>query len=223
MDQDLHTFKRLPQLVLRLTQPQHQTRLRNQPLIRHLRRFQHAQTLPKLRPPIPHTRRQLLHRLHVMRIDIQPALRHDLDHLQIARIVARQRLHQHRRRLLLDFHDRLREMVRAAVAQVVAVHGRQDNVAKSPARKRLGRVLGLVRVQGRWRLGRLDGAEAAAPRARVAHQHDGGRRGGFLGPAPAVGDVGASRFFADGVQVEAAQVVLDLLVVLPDGDGRLQP
>ncbi len=113
--------------------------------------------------------------------------------------------------------------MRAAVRQVVAVHGRQDDVAEPPPRQRLGRVLRLVRVERGWGLGRLDGAEAAAARAGVAHQHDGGGGGGFVRAAPAVGDVGAARFLADGVQVEAAQVVLDLLVVVADRDGRLEP
>lgn len=84
-------------------------------------------------------------------------------------------------------------------------------------------MLRFVRVQRRRRARGLDGAEAAAARAGVAHEHDGGGGGGFVAAAPAVGDVGAAGLFADGVEVEAAQVGFYLFVVGVVGDGGLEP
>lgn len=80
-----------------------------------------------------------------------------------------------------------------------------------------------MRVQG-WRsLGSLDAAEPTASRARVAHEHDGRCRGRLVAPAPTVGNIRASRLFADGVQIQSAQVVLDLLVIRAVRDRGLQP
>ena len=87
-------------------------------------------------------------------------------------------------------------------------------------------MLRLVRVEGRRGAGGLDGAEAAAARAGVAHEHDCGGGGAAVAAAPAVGDVGAARLLADRVQVQAAQVAFYLLVVFRlcvVGDRRLQP
>lgn len=84
-------------------------------------------------------------------------------------------------------------------------------------------MFGLVRVESRGGARRFHGAEAAAARAGVAHEHDGGGGGRFVAAAPAVRDVGAAGFFADGVEVEAAEVGSDFLVVGVVGDGRLEP
>jgi len=195
------TPQRLPQLLLRLAQSQHNTRLRNDPLPTLLRPPQHPQALPEPRPPIPHHRRQRLHRLHIMRIHIQPAPRHQRHHRLVPRIIPRQRLHQHPRRLVLDLPHRLREMRRPAVRQIIPIHTREHHVPEPPPRQRFRRVLRLVGIQRRGGAARLYGAEAAASRAGVAHEHDGGRGGGFVVAAPAVADVGTSSFFADGVQV----------------------
>lgn len=63
---------------------------------------------------------------------------------------------------------------------------------------------------------RLDAAEAAPPRALVAHEHDGGGCAPAIA-APALANVGAARLFAHGVQAEAAQVALERRV---GGAGR---
>jgi len=230
--------QRRPQLRLRLPEPEHDARLRDQPRLRLLRARQHRQRLPERRAPVPHLRRQRLHRLHVVRVHVQPRPRHHGHHVQVAREVARQRLDEDLApaalaALRLDARDRLGEVVRAAVRQVVAVHRRQHHVAEPPAPQRLGRVLGLVRVQRREALPRLlalarrlDRAEAAAARARVAHQHDGRRRRGLVAAAPALADVGAARLLAHRVQPEPAQVRLDGLEALGRlgrGDAGLEP
>ena len=87
----------------------------------------------------------------------------------------------------------------------------------------LGCVLGLIGVERRRRLGRFDGAEAAAARACVAHEHDGGGRGVAVATAPALADVGAARLLAHCVQLQLAQLRLDLSVLVTAGDAAFQP
>ncbi len=66
-------------------------------------------------------------------------------------------------------------------------------MAKPKAATRLGNIGGLINVKWRRRGGGLHSAEAAAARARVAHQHDGRRGGVPVAAAPALADVRAAR------------------------------
>lgn len=207
------TSQSIPQLLLDLAKAQHDARLGNDVSLALyiLDVLQHLQALPESCPRVPHIRRQTLGRLDIVREDVQSTLRHQPDHVEIAREVARQRLHQQIRLLLLDLADRLGEMPRAPIGQVVAVDARQHHVAEPPPRQRLGRVLGLVRVQRGRAAARLDAAEAAGTRARVAHEHDGRRRRALAArAAPALAHVGAPRLLAHRVQLQSAQVGLDL-------------
>ena len=103
---------------------------------------------------------------------------------------------------LLDAGDEVR---RAAVAQVVAVDAGDDDVLQLQRRDRLGQVHRLVGVE---RIGPAvaDVAERAAPRALVAHDHEGRRA-----LAEALADVRARRFLAHRVQLVLAQDLLDLV------------
>ena len=87
--------------------------------------------------------------------------------------------------------DGLSDVIRSVVGHIVPVHRGEHHVVQpppahtrhTPARARAGlhslghghrgvaRLLGVERRRG---AGGLDAAEAAAARARVAHQHDGG-------------------------------------------------
>src|ERR1700746_973954 len=68
------------------------------------------------------------------------------------------------------------------------------------------------------RLARLDVAEPAPARARVAEDHE--RRGAAL---PALNDVGAGGILADGVAVLLADQLGQLAVALSAGGGHLEP
>lgn len=70
---------------------------------------------------------------------------------------------------------------------------------------------------------RFNTAETATAGAGIAHEHDGSSGSGFVAAAPAVGNIGAAGFLADSVEVQAAQVFLEALVVLGVGDGGFQP
>ena len=99
----------------------------------------------------------------------------------------------------------------APVDEIVAVDAGENHVAETPARQSFRRVFWLVRIQ-RWRCPTgLDAAKSAAPRAGIAHEHDRCSGAGLLGAAataPTVTDVRAAGFFADGVEVQAAEVGL---------------
>ena len=88
----------------------------------------------------------------------------------------------------------LRDMLRAAVGHVVAIDHGDDGVLHAHLLHRLGHASRLVGV-GEQRLAFADRAERAAARADLAEDHERGGAG-----APALEDVRAARFLADGVQ-----------------------
>ncbi|RUP52371.1 hypothetical protein BC936DRAFT_145612 [Jimgerdemannia flammicorona] len=125
--------------------------------------------------------------------------------------------------LLLDLHNRFREMRGTSIRQIVPIHACQHHVIQPPPSDGLSGVLWLVHVE---RLGVavcLNGAEAAAAGALVAHEHDCCCSGLMLTTAPAVADVGASRLLADGMQAQPAKVLLDTREVLTHGNISLEP
>ena len=115
----------------------------------------------------------------------------------------------------VDRLDDLGEVAGAAVGEVVAVDRGDHRVAQLHRRHRLGDALGLVGVDARRRPPGGDRAEAAAPGADVAEDHEGG--GAVL--APALVDVGAAGLLADRVEIERLDQPLDPVV----GLGRRQP
>ena len=106
----------------------------------------------------------------------------------------------------------------AAVGQVVAIDAGDDHVAEAHGGGDAGDVGGLVGVEGETGFCFGDGAEAAAASAEVAEDHE-----GRLAAVEALVDVGAAGGFADGVEVEAAQVALEGGDGLEMGGGFAQP
>ena len=113
--------------------------------------------------------------------------------------------------------DRGRERAGAAVGQVVAGDARDHDVVEAHRRDRLGDPARLVVVEPGGLAG-LDRAEAAGPGARVAEDHH--RRGALV---PALPDVRAAGLLAHGVEVEAAQQALEVVVVVARRHPRLDP
>ena len=107
--------------------------------------------------------------------------------------------------------DRLREVVRAAVPQVVPRDGGDDDVFEPEPLDGLGHALGFVDLQ-REGLGRGHRAKTAGARAAFPGDHEGG---GAL--APAFPAVGALRALADGVQLQVGD---EGLGGKEDGVGR---
>jgi hypothetical protein len=125
--------------------------------------------------------------------------------VQAAAEVRREDLDARFRRMLAHMADALDEVAGTAVAQVVAVDAGDHHVLKAQRADRLGQVDRLVRIE---RIGAAvaDVAERAAPRALVAHDHEGRRA-----LAETLADVRAARFLAHRVQVVLAQDGLDLV------------
>ena len=107
-----------------------------------------------------------------------------------------------------DLADRLGEHARPTVGQVVAGDAGHDDVLEAQAAERLGDPPRLVVVEPGRPAG-LDRAEPAGPGAGVAQDHD--RRGPLV---PALPDVRAVGLLADGVEAEAAEEPLEVVVVL---------
>src|SRR5439155_22635976 len=103
-----------------------------------------------------------------------------------------------------DGADAVYEVLRTAVAQVVAVDTGDDDVAQVQRGNRLREIERFLRVE-RQRTPVADIAEGAAPRAEIAHDHE--RRRAL---AEAFADVRARGLFAHRVQAVLAQDLLDL-------------
>ena len=95
------------------------------------------------------------------------------------------------------------EVSGAAVAEVVAIHAGDDDMRQAEFGDGAGEVLRLRRV-GRVRASVGDIAERTAAGAEVAENHKGRRS-----LSETLADVGAGRFFANGMQVVFAEEALD--------------
>ena len=116
-----------------------------------------------------------------------------------------------------DRADHADEGARPVVGQVVAVDRGDDGVAQPHRLHLVGDAQRLQRVVP-GRLAGLHVAEAAAPGADVAEDHE-GRRAAL----PALADVRAVGLLADGVEVVGADLLLQPPVVRPARRRHLQP
>ena len=149
------------------------------------------------------------HRLRVVREDLRRRCEHDVEGVGDAAEVGRQDLDRAGRTALVNRPDHRRPVPGAAVRQVVAVDRGDDGVPQAHRGDRRGDVAGLGRVHSRIRPARGHRAEAAAPGADLAEDHE--RRRAVL--APALVDVGALGLFADRVQVQSVDELADLVVL----------
>ena len=104
--------------------------------------------------------------------------------------------------------DRGREMSRAAIGEVVAIDGRDDDVREPHRRGRLGEAKRLERVGRRLGLARVDVAVPARARAGVAEDLEGRRAA-----SPALADVRAARLLADRDEARAVEELADVAVL----------
>ena len=121
-----------------------------------------------------------------------------LERAVLAQEIGRQDFDGRLRAALADGADGLGEMPRAAVGEIVAVDRGDDDVLEAQLGDRLADVRRLVRVERAGQAG-LDVAEGAGARAGVAHDHQGG-----VLLLPALADIGAAGFLADGEQAVLA-------------------
>jgi hypothetical protein len=69
-----------------------------------------------------------------------------------------------------------------------------------------------VGIQWSWGLRSLHTAESTPSRTSIAHQHDRRRGLRLIAATPTVANVGALRFFAYGMQIQASEISFDLFV-----------
>ena len=143
------------------------------------------------------------------------------DHLcqrhLLAAEVGGQHLDLAARRQLADRADHADEGAGAVVGEVVAVDRGDHRVPEAHPLHLVGDPQRLQRVVP-GRLARLHVAEAAAPRADVAEDHEGGRAA-----LPALADIGAVGLLADRVKVVVLDRLLQPAVVRAARRGDLQP
>ena len=135
------------------------------------------------------------HRFEVVIEHVGAGRDHGFERAVLAQEVRGQDLDRRFWRRRADCTDGLGEMPGAAVAEVVAIDGRHDDMLKLQMRDGLCNAPRLVGVEVR-RQARRDVAERAGARANAAHDHH--RRVPLL---PAVADVRAGGLFADGVKL----------------------
>ena len=133
--------------------------------------------------------------LHVVVEDLGPGLQDDVDRLGPAVEVGGEHFDRGPG-ALADGQDALAEVLGAAVGQVVAGDGGDDDVPQAQAMAGLGQSVGLVEGDGLG-MPAIDRTEAARAGADVAQDHE---RGGS--PGPAFRAIRASGTFADRLEPE---------------------
>jgi hypothetical protein len=120
-------------------------------------------------------------------------------------------------RLFADLFDDQGEGAGSAEDIVIAIDAGDDSEPEAERGDGLGDAARLIHVDG---LGTAlgHGAESAAAGAQVAQHHEG--RGLVV---PALADVGAVRGLADGMQVEIAGQLLEVVIIVAHRRARLQP
>ena len=150
--------------------------------------------------------------LHVVVEDVGRGVEDAGDGVQVAAKIGGQDFDASIGEGAAHFTNGLGEVMRASIGQVVTIDGSDDDVAELHVGGHARDVGWLIGVEHEFFFcgGTFgDGAESAAPGAEVAEDHEGG--GAAM---KALMHVGAARGFADGVEVEAAQVALEVV----DGD-----
>jgi hypothetical protein len=144
-----------------------------------------------------------------------------IDHLGkrpgMALEIGDQQLDPASRRLVSHGADGCRKVGRAAVRQIVAIHRRDHHVLEAELRDRAPDPQRLLAVlPGRPAV--PNGTVAAVPRADIAQDHEGGRE-----IFPALADVRAASFLADGVEIPRLHQALQAQVLRPTRRAHLEP
>jgi hypothetical protein len=143
-----------------------------------------------------------------MVVGVRSGIQDYIQRIEVALEIGGQNLDLSSRQFPTDGPYRLREMTRAAIGQFVAIHRRDYNIREIELGGRFRYLLGFVRK----RLERTPSAgshraEAAASRADVTEDHEGGDAA-----AKALVAIWAASFFADGVQTASAEESLEVVI-----------
>src|SRR6185312_2971124 len=210
--------QRLLDLLIRLTQTQHQAALGQYRRHVLLRMREHSQRLLVPGARISHRMGEASHGLDVLRKDIESGVDDRLDVFEHSPEVRRQCFNSGRRIASLDRTDAGSVVAGAAVRQIVAIDRGKHDVFELHQLDAAGSVLRFVRIEPTTRVAGIDRAEAAGSCADRAHEHDRGGAG-----VPALADVRAFRLLADGSEAVLLDDPLDGLKADARGRPRAQP
>ncbi len=183
-----------------------------------LREREHVERLTVTGARVADLAREPLDGLEILREHVHAGVDDGRDVGKLAGEIRRQRLDGRLRAAGLDRADAIGVMARAAVGQVVAIDGRQHDVAKAHELDGARRVRDFVGIEPAVRVAGVDCAELARARAHRAHQHD--RRSAVV---PALADVRADRFLADRREPMLAHRRTQPLEALAGRHAGLQP
>jgi hypothetical protein len=114
--------------------------------------------------------------------------------------------------------NRLRNVLRPTVGQIISIHHRQHHVTQTQTRHGLSHVLSLTCIDYPTWMALIDRAETATPRANFPQNHHGCRAFG-----PTLSNVGAMRLLAHRMKLQSTQSLLDPRVALAPRSPNLQP
>ena len=132
-----------------------------------LREREHVERLPVAGARVADLAREALDGLEILREHVEAGVDDRRDVGEVAGEVRRQRLDGRLRAARLDRADAVGVVARAAVGQIVAIDGRQHDVAKAHELDGARRVRDLVGIEPAARVARVDGAELARARAHA--------------------------------------------------------
>ena len=148
----------------------------------------------KITGPRPNLGIEARNGLQIVVEDVWPGGDNRFDCSRLVQKIGGQDLDRRAGRGGADRADRTREMLGAAIIQIVPIDRSHNNVRQPERRNRLGDALRLVRVEKIGPAGR-DIAEGAGPSAHAAENHD---RCMLL--LPTFADIRAARLFAHGIE-----------------------
>ena len=155
------------------------------------------------------------HGLEVVVEDVGPCCRHRLDRAFLAQKIGREHFDRRDRASRADRANDRGKVSGAAVIEIVAIDRSHDHMLEAELCRCFGDPSGLGAIE-RARQAGFDVAERAGARANIAHQHE-----GRVLLVPALADIGAPRFLADGVQAVRAHDRARLDVA--SGNRRFDP
>ena len=183
----------LQHLVALFAEPDHDPRLGEHRRVKLLHALEQAQRM-KIAGARPHREVARGHGFEIVVEHVRPGRDHGFKGAVLAQEIRGQHLDRRTRAARADGADRVREMLRPAVVEVVAVDGGNHDMRQAERGGGLRHMLGLGGVE-RPRQARAHVTEGAGARAGVAHDHEGG-----VLLIPAFADIRAAGLLAHRMQ-----------------------
>jgi len=157
----------------------------------------------------PHAAVESRRGLHIMIEHVRTGVENTRDGVMIAAEIGRQHFDAGVGERTSHLPNRIGEMTRSTVVQIVAIDAGDDDVSQSHRRRHASDVGRFVRIEAHILLRRRPlrhRTESAASRAKIPQDHEG--RGA---PVKALVNIRTARGFAYGVQIQPAQIGLQVV------------